>query len=242
MTHVLHRHLRAHAARRRRPAAACSLDRRRRQASTSTPRGGAAVSCLGHGHPDVLAAMHAQIDRLAYAHTSFFTTEVAEALADQLVAHARRAGIEPRLLRERRLGGDRGGAQDGAPVFRRDRRAAAQRTSSRGGRAITATRWARSPSAATRGGGAQFAPLLIDVDARRALLRVPRPARRRDAPRPTARASPPSSKRRSSRLRRRPRDRLRRRDRRRRDRRRAAAGARLLQGACARSATATASC
>ena len=42
--------------------------------------GGAAVSCLGHGHPDVLAAMHAQIDRLAYAHTSFFTTEVAEEL------------------------------------------------------------------------------------------------------------------------------------------------------------------
>ena len=31
--------------------------------------GGAAVSCLGHGHPDVLAAMHAQIDKLAYAHT-----------------------------------------------------------------------------------------------------------------------------------------------------------------------------
>ena len=47
--------------------------------------GGAAVSCLGHGHPDVLAAMHAQTDRLAYAHTSFFTTEVAEQLADQLV-------------------------------------------------------------------------------------------------------------------------------------------------------------
>ncbi|WP_119287784.1 aspartate aminotransferase family protein [Azohydromonas sediminis] len=50
--------------------------------------GGAAVSCLGHGHPDVIAAMHAQIDRLAYAHTSFFTTEVAEELADHLVAHA----------------------------------------------------------------------------------------------------------------------------------------------------------
>src|SRR5205085_7949197 len=45
--------------------------------------GGAAVSSLGHGHPDVLAAMHRQIDRLAYAHTSFFTTEVAEALADK---------------------------------------------------------------------------------------------------------------------------------------------------------------
>ena len=50
--------------------------------------GGAAVSCLGHGHPDVLAAMHAQIDKLAYAHTSFFTTEVAEELADQLIQNA----------------------------------------------------------------------------------------------------------------------------------------------------------
>lgn len=50
--------------------------------------GGAAVSCLGHGHPDVLAAMHAQIDRLAYAHTSFFTTDVAEELARYLVRTA----------------------------------------------------------------------------------------------------------------------------------------------------------
>ncbi len=50
--------------------------------------GGAAVSCLGHGHPDVLEAMRAQMDRLEYAHTSFFTTEAAEALAEDLVAHA----------------------------------------------------------------------------------------------------------------------------------------------------------
>lgn len=50
--------------------------------------GGAAVSCLGHNHPDIQAAMHAQIDALAYAHTSFFTTEVAERLADRLVADA----------------------------------------------------------------------------------------------------------------------------------------------------------
>ena len=47
--------------------------------------GGAAVSCLGHSHPDVLAAMHAQIDRVAYTHTSFFTTDVAEELADLLI-------------------------------------------------------------------------------------------------------------------------------------------------------------
>ncbi|HEV7339104.1 MAG TPA: aspartate aminotransferase family protein [Bosea sp. (in: a-proteobacteria)] len=50
--------------------------------------GGAAVSCIGHGHPDVLAAMHAQIDKLAYAHTSFFTSDVAEELADHLIARA----------------------------------------------------------------------------------------------------------------------------------------------------------
>ncbi len=50
--------------------------------------GGAAVSCLGHGHPDVLAAMHDQIDRLAYAHTSFFSTQVAEELAAKLVENA----------------------------------------------------------------------------------------------------------------------------------------------------------
>ncbi|CCM76826.1 aspartate aminotransferase family protein [Rhizobium mesoamericanum] len=50
--------------------------------------GGAAVSCLGHAHPEVLAALHAQLDRIAYAHTGFFTTEAAEELADRLVADA----------------------------------------------------------------------------------------------------------------------------------------------------------
>ena len=50
--------------------------------------GGAAVSCLGHGHPGVLAALHRQLDGLAYAHTSFFTTEIAERLADRLVEDA----------------------------------------------------------------------------------------------------------------------------------------------------------
>lgn len=46
--------------------------------------GGAAVSCLGHGHPGIAAAIHAQVDRLAYAHTSFFTTEAAERLGARL--------------------------------------------------------------------------------------------------------------------------------------------------------------
>ena len=50
--------------------------------------GGAAVSCLGHAHPAVISALHEQLDRLAYAHTGFFTSEVAEALADLLVEDA----------------------------------------------------------------------------------------------------------------------------------------------------------
>jgi adenosylmethionine-8-amino-7-oxononanoate aminotransferase len=49
--------------------------------------GGAAVSCLGHQHPWVLEALMTQAKTLAYTHTSFFTTDVAEALADDLVGH-----------------------------------------------------------------------------------------------------------------------------------------------------------
>jgi len=50
--------------------------------------GGAAVSCLGHSHPDVITAVQEQIQKLAYAHTSFFTTDVLEELADTLVGAA----------------------------------------------------------------------------------------------------------------------------------------------------------
>src|SRR6201981_3246359 len=49
--------------------------------------GGAAVSCLGHQHPRVLAAMAKQASKIAYAHTAFFSSEPAEALADHLVGH-----------------------------------------------------------------------------------------------------------------------------------------------------------
>ena len=51
--------------------------------------GGAAVACLGHGNARVAAAIGAQAARLAYAHTGFFTSEPAEALAEALV------GTEP---------------------------------------------------------------------------------------------------------------------------------------------------
>ncbi|MFQ5619492.1 MAG: aspartate aminotransferase family protein [Rhodospirillales bacterium] len=47
--------------------------------------GGAAVSCLGHSDADVRRAIKEQVDRLAFAHTGFFTSEPAEALADVLI-------------------------------------------------------------------------------------------------------------------------------------------------------------
>ena len=85
-THVFHRHLH------QRPPSAVSghgawlVDSLGREYLDAS--GGAAVSCLGHGHPAVLAAMHEQIDRLAFAHTSFFTTDVAEELASHLIERA----------------------------------------------------------------------------------------------------------------------------------------------------------
>ncbi|MDJ0949404.1 MAG: aspartate aminotransferase family protein [Alphaproteobacteria bacterium] len=50
--------------------------------------GGAAVSCLGHSHPAVQAAIKAQVDRVAFAHTAFFTNAAMEDLAETLVADA----------------------------------------------------------------------------------------------------------------------------------------------------------
>ncbi len=86
MTHVFHRHLR-HTP----PVAVSAQGMFIRDADGREyldASGGAAVSSLGHGHPEVMAAMHAQIDTLAYAHTSFFTSEVAEQLADELIGSA----------------------------------------------------------------------------------------------------------------------------------------------------------
>ena len=85
-THVFHRHL--HQVPPKAVSASGVFIRDAAGTEYIDGSGGAAVSCLGHGHPDVIAAMHAQIDRLAYAHTSFFTSEPAEALADQLIRTA----------------------------------------------------------------------------------------------------------------------------------------------------------
>ncbi|MEX0309096.1 MAG: aspartate aminotransferase family protein, partial [Tateyamaria sp.] len=50
--------------------------------------GDAAVSCLGHGDPHVMSAIKDQLDRVAFAHTGYFTSEPAEKLADKLVSAA----------------------------------------------------------------------------------------------------------------------------------------------------------
>jgi adenosylmethionine-8-amino-7-oxononanoate aminotransferase len=86
MSRLIHRNLR------RAPPIAVSASgltvRDSRGNSYLDASGGAAVSSLGHGHPDVLAAMHAQIDRNAYAHTAFFSCEAAEELAVRLANDA----------------------------------------------------------------------------------------------------------------------------------------------------------
>lgn len=50
--------------------------------------GGAAVSCLGHSHPAIIAAIQKQVETLPYAHTSFFTTTVMEELGEVLTEQA----------------------------------------------------------------------------------------------------------------------------------------------------------
>lgn len=86
MSHLIHRDLR-----RTPPVAVCAFGMQVRDSAGNTyldASGGAAVSSLGHGHPDVLAAMQSQLKVAAYAHTSFFTTEVAEELGERLAHDA----------------------------------------------------------------------------------------------------------------------------------------------------------
>lgn len=46
--------------------------------------GGAAVSCLGHGHPEIAAAVAEHAGKLEFVHTGFFTTDAAEELAEMM--------------------------------------------------------------------------------------------------------------------------------------------------------------
>jgi len=123
--------------------------------------GGAAVSCLGHGHPDVRAAMHAQIDALAYAHTSFFTSGVAEELAARLVATASAGtshvyftsggseAVEAALKMARQYFVERGETERSRFVARRQ----SYHGNTLGALAVGGNAWRRAP----------FAPLLVEA-------------------------------------------------------------------------------
>ena len=63
MTHILHRQIHAELPVAVRGAGLYLYDAAGRAYLDAS--GGAAVSCLGHGHPDVLRAIHAQLDQLA---------------------------------------------------------------------------------------------------------------------------------------------------------------------------------
>jgi adenosylmethionine-8-amino-7-oxononanoate aminotransferase len=123
--------------------------------------GGAAVSCLGHSHPAVIAAIRAQAERLCYAHTSFFTSEPAEELAEHLLARAPDGlshayfvsggseAVEAALKMARQYFVEIGQPQRSVFVSRRQ----SYHGNTLGALAVGGNEWRR----------AQFAPLLIDT-------------------------------------------------------------------------------
>ncbi len=106
--------------------------------------------------------MHAQIDRIAYAHTSFFSTEVAEQLADTLIASAPSGtshaylvsggseAMEAALKLARQYFVEKGEPQRARFIARRN----SYHGNTLGALAVGGNQWRRR----------QFAPLLIDVE------------------------------------------------------------------------------
>ena len=86
MSHVFYRHLKQAYPRATRGDGAYIEDTDGKRYLDAS--GGAAVSCLGHSETRVIEAIKQQLDHIPFAHTGFFTTDPAEALADHLVARA----------------------------------------------------------------------------------------------------------------------------------------------------------
>ena len=124
--------------------------------------GGAAVSCLGHGHRVVINAIKAQADKLAYAHTAFFSSEPAEALAEYLVQASSHAfervyfvsggseGVEAALKLARQYFLETGEPDRELFIGRRQ----SYHGNTLGALAVGGNAWRR----------AQFAPLLMNVE------------------------------------------------------------------------------
>lgn len=160
MTRVFHRHAQLEP-----PLAAAGegvylVDREGRRYLDAS--GGAAVSCLGHGHRAVIEAMKAQADQLAYAHTAFFSSKPAEALADYLIKATGSAfervyfvsggseGIEAALKLARQYYLEVGEPQRELFIGRRQ----SYHGNTLGALAVGGNMWRREP----------FAPLLINVE------------------------------------------------------------------------------
>jgi len=123
--------------------------------------GGAAVSCLGHSDQTVIDAIKAQLDKVAFAHTGFFTSEPAEALADLLIAHAPK-GIDRVYLVS-------GGSEATEAAIKLARQYWVEKGEPQRGRLIARQQsyHGNTIGALSAGGNAwrraQFAPLLLDV-------------------------------------------------------------------------------
>ena len=123
--------------------------------------GGAAVSCLGHSDAGVRAAVVEQVERLAFAHTGFFTSGPAEELGRRLVTHAPDGiarvylvsggseAIEASLKLARQYAVETGQEQRRNVISRRQ----SYHGNTLGALAAGGNRWRRAP----------FAPLLIDT-------------------------------------------------------------------------------
>jgi adenosylmethionine-8-amino-7-oxononanoate aminotransferase len=159
VSHIIHRNLR------KMPPLAASahgmLIRDSEGKSYIDASGGAAVSSLGHGHPDVIEAMHRQIDKMAYAHTAFFSTDAAEELADRLVKGAPAGmtqvylvsggseAMETAMKLARQYFVERGETRRSVFIARRQ----SYHGNTLGALALGGNAWRRKP----------FAPLLMDV-------------------------------------------------------------------------------
>ena len=86
MSHVLHRNLNQEYPTAVKGDGPYIVDREGRRYLDAS--GGAAVSCLGHSDEAVAQAIKDQVSQLAYAHTSFFTSDPMEQLADFLIERA----------------------------------------------------------------------------------------------------------------------------------------------------------
>jgi len=123
--------------------------------------GGAAVSCLGHSDAAVIGAIQRQLERLPFAHTSFFTNEPMEALADELVRRAPASfdkvyfvsggseAIEAALKLARQYFVEKGEPQRARLIARRQ----SYHGNTLGALAVGGNAWRRK----------QFQPLLVDV-------------------------------------------------------------------------------